>query len=274
VDRDDLEEMGTEVAVACSRCGHTNNIAAVNKGNDWKYCRVCEQLQPLDSFDRHVPSSASFRSGRQLECRSCKRLINAKLNPLRTGDQHRESSERRRLYGLLAGETRLNAADVHRRFGGECFNCGRPLTQREGAMDHTLPARNLWPQTMGATLLCHECNAFKAEKWPSEFYRRGADIDREKLQRLSYLTGIPYETLAGPPYLNPEAVQRILANVDEFLIRWIRYPDEIRRLRGTIRQMVGSDIFQYASAAAIPDFLREAEDLPWRQLDQNEILMS
>jgi len=246
----------------CPECGQLNNVAAINKGSPWKYCRVCEQLQPLDSFDRHVPNSASFRSGRQLECKSCKRLINAALNPLRTPDQHRESSERRRLYGILAGESKLNTRDVYQRFEGKCFNCKRSLSLGDAVLDHTLPARYLWPLATGATLLCAECNANKAEKWPSEFYRRdGSTVDRDKLQHLSYSTGIPYEVLDGKPQLNWPAVERILLGVDQFLIRWIRYPDEIRRIRRTIREMAGVDIFTYASAPAIPNFLREPEEL-------------
>ena len=78
---------------------------SVERAARWKYCRVCEWLQPLDNFHKHKPRGRSFRSGHQLECRVCKNTrINPDLNPKRTSDQHREASQRRRLYSLISGE--------------------------------------------------------------------------------------------------------------------------------------------------------------------------
>jgi hypothetical protein len=115
-------------------------------------------------------------------------------------------------------------------------------------IDHTLPARYLWPLSSGPTLLCRDCNLSKAERWPSEFYRRDEGVvDRQKLQRLSYITGIPYDRLAGEPRINPDALQEILFDVDTFLARWIRYPDALRRLHRDILRLEGVDIRQYAS---------------------------
>jgi len=126
------------------------------------------------------------------------------------------------------------------------------LAPGEAHLDHTLPVRYLWPLSTGPTLLCADCNGSKAERWPSEFYPPGP-----KLQALSRLTGIPHDTLAGPPFLNPEGVARILADVDGFLEKWIRYPDDVRRLRDLILGRDGVDI--YERATTVPDFLRGQE---------------
>jgi hypothetical protein len=253
ISEDEITRSGTEVQLTCETCEQVNHHTHMSRGHPYKFCRVCEQLQPLENYDRHKPNSGSFRSGRQLECKSCKRLINARLNPLRTRDQHREASDRRRLYGLLAGEQKIDLDAVVERFGGRCFNCGEDAA--DFRLDHTLAALFLWPASFGPTLLCGDCNGNKAERWPSEFYVRDGQIDRAKLQRLSFLTGIPYELLAGAPHFNPDAVARLLANVDEFLIRWIRYPDEIKKLRRKLRDVAGIDIFEHASK--IPDFLAD-----------------
>jgi hypothetical protein len=252
VSEDDISQAGPEAQITCESCGQVNHLTHMQRGHQYKYCRVCEQLQPLENFDRHKPNAGGFRSGRQLECKGCKRLINAALNPLRTRDQHREASDRRRLYGLLAAETKIDADAILERFEGACFNCGS-TDERTFRLDHTLPAVFLWPCSFGASLLCDECNGNKADKWPSEFYSRGGQPDRAALQRLSFLTGIPYDLLAGPAQFNPDAVARLLSDVDEFLIRWIRYPDEIRKLRRRLREVAGLDIFEYASK--VPDFL-------------------
>lgn len=246
---------GAQATLTCGRCGYQNQMAQMLLAPRWKYCRVCERLQPIDNFDRH----ARFPSGRQLECKHCKKLINAVLNPLRTRDQHREASERRRLYGILAGEGRIDEGEVYRRFENRCFNCDRPLKRGEGRVDHTLPARYLWPSTTGPTLLCQECNGDKADAWPSEFYQRGVGtVDPDKLRRLSVRSEIPYALLAGPPRLNPQAVEWLKNHVDEFIERWIRYPDEIRRLRRLVLSLEGIDVFQ--GAAIVPDFLREENE--------------
>jgi hypothetical protein len=118
-------------------------------------------------------------------------------------------------------------------------------------MDHTLPARLLWPLSFGPTLLCAECNAKKAEKWPSEFYTE------KELRKLAVMTGIPYETLRGKPQANPHAIDRIRGDIDTFLAQWIKHPDEIKRLRRVILGHTGIDIFQDAST--VPEFLLDED---------------
>ncbi|MBI4483103.1 MAG: hypothetical protein HY652_09455, partial [Acidobacteria bacterium] len=114
-------------------------------------------------------------------------------------------------------------------------------------LDHTLPARLLWPISYGPTLLCKDCNAAKAEKSPSEFY------NDQQLRELAVKTGIPYDVLRSKPQVNPEAVNRIRGNIDNFLSRWIQYPEEIRKLRRVILQHAGIDIFE--GATTVPHFL-------------------
>jgi len=259
-----------DIMVTCAKCGKVTGRDHFLRAPRWKYCRVCEWLQPIgetisrtrstrgktigSAFHYHKPNSRSFRSERQLECKACKREINRVLNPLRTSDQHRESAQRRRMYALVAGEAgKLDSKAVFERFGGKCFNCSKRLTwAKRGAkdlvIDHTLPIYYLWPVTTeSATLLCKGCNAEKSDRWPSEYY------SRSKLQRLAVLTGIPLGVLRGPPILNPEAVRLIRANVDAFLETWIKYPAEIRRIRELIHEMEGVDIKE--EATTWPSFL-------------------
>jgi len=247
--------------VKCPKCGQEiyidDEFLRATRNSRWKYCRVCEWLQLLDNFDYHKPNTGSFRSGRQLECKICKKTkINPFLNPLRTSDQHREAAQRRRLYGILSGELgKIDSKKIFEKFEGKCFNCGKTLEFKDGkiiggALDHTLPARYLWPLTTeNATLLCDECNNKKHDKWPSEFY------DKKKLKGLAVLTGIPFDILSGPPKLNPEALKKILANVDKFIEDWIEYPDDIKKIRYLILEMEGIDIFERAKH--VPDYLRE-----------------
>lgn len=259
-----------DVRVVCPKCGHATGKDHILRAPRWKYCRVCEWLQPIgetvgrgtpvrgktiaSAFDYHAPNSRGFRSERQLECKTCKREINRILNPKRTADQHREAARRRHISVLVSGAPgKLDSRRVFERFGGSCFRCGKPLTYKargpkQFTMDHTLPALYFWPlKSMSATLLCRQCNAEKSDRWPSEYY------SREDLQRLSVLTSLPFDLLAGPPKLNPDAVRFIRANVDSLLVQLIRYPAEIRRIRDLILRMEGNDIKEGASTW--PSFL-------------------
>jgi hypothetical protein len=68
------------------------------------------------------------------------------------------------------------------------------------------------------------------------------------------LTSIEYGLLSGPPSLNPRAVDAILRDVDGFIERWMRYPDDLKKIRQLILDMNGVDIF--TQATTVPDFLR------------------
>jgi 5-methylcytosine-specific restriction endonuclease McrA len=220
----------------------------VAEAQEYKYCIICGTLKPLDFFDRH----SARKSGRQGECRLCKTIYNSIKNQTRIIDQHREASEKRRLYGFLSKEpSKIDAKAIYDRFGQKCFRCSRKLHYpTEGNIDHTLPAKLFWPISTGPTLLCSNCNNIKHGKWPSEVY-----TERE-LKKLAVYTGIKYKILSGKPLMNPDAVKWLVRNVDHFIERWIRYPDEIMRIRRLVLEMTGKDIFAYAKI--VPKYLKDS----------------
>lgn len=231
------DELGETFEIACPRCGYvlrsgdetkffdyelvrlsgegeTDTIETgeftilhddyVAEALEYKYCLLCNALKPVELFDAH----RSRKTGRQGECRLCKGVYNSIKNQTRLIDQHREAAQKRRLYVELSGGSRIDSESIRRRFGHKCFKCGEDLIGEDagprGVLDHTLPARYLWPlSSENATLLCSRCNGNKAEKWPSEFYAP------EELRRLSVLAGIGHELLAGEPHYNPEALRKL-----------------------------------------------------------------
>lgn len=275
-----LDQVGSDFAIACPRCDfvlrsdgetkffgyelvHLESGDSIETGDFvilhddylveahlYKYCIVCYSMKSVESFDRH----SSRRSGYQGECRLCKTIYNGIKNQSRITDQHREAAQRRRLYRQLAGQGgKIDSKIIFEKFEGRCFNCDRDLSAAESEtgiynLDHTLPARLLWPMcTDDATLLCGSCNNEKHDRWPSEYY------DIPKLKRLARLTGFEYALLAGPPRLNDAAVQAILEAPDDFIEAWIHYPADIRKVRGLIRDLADVDIFEHA--AHVPDHL-------------------
>ena len=209
---------------------HDDYIAEAGR---YKYCIICCTLKPVEFFDRH----SRRQSGRQGECRLCKQVYNSIKNQTRTTDQHREAAQKRRLYVELTGTGKIDSKAIYERYGHKCFMCGKDLsadlqsdaTVRGGNLDH-LPAMYLWPlTTANATFLCKEHNAEKAEKWPSEFY------NGLKLRELVVKTGIDYETLAGKPHYNPDALTRLRVSefVETLLHKYAPYLDEIIRLRNS-----------------------------------------
>ena len=220
-----------------------------------KYCLLCYTRKPLDHFDRHQ----SRQSGRQGECRLCKTIYNNIKNQSRITDQYRENAARRRLYRLLAQEAgKIDSRVIFKKFGGTCFRCGRKLrhsAKGQGAfqLDHTLPARLLWPLTTeNATLLCTQCNNEKHDRWPSEIF------NAQQLRRLARLTGYEYALLAGEPQVNDHAVERIFEDPDAFIEEWIGYPKEIKKVRRMILDYANVDIFK--NATLVPDYLKEDGD--------------
>ncbi len=227
----------------------------VGEAQRLKYCLLCYARKPIELFDIHN----SRKSGRQGECRLCKTIYNGIKNQSRITDQHREAAARRRLYKRLAGKAgRIDSERIFNKFGGTCFNCRldlhyTPAGQKDFHLDHTLPARLLWPLTTdNATLLCSNCNNQKHDRWPSEFY------DVPKLKALARLTGYSYALLCGQPVVNDAAVAEILADTDTFIEEWIPYPEEIKRIRQMVRDYTGTDIFEAASH--VPDYLWESDE--------------
>ena len=237
---------------------HDDYIA---EAQEYKYCIICNTIKPLHLFDRHV----SRKSGRQGECRLCKRTYNAIKNKTRLTDQHREAAQKRRMYLDLSDSKKLDSEAVRRRFRHRCFKCNRDLHRsdpRERPLDHTLPAVYLWPLTTeNATLLCREHNSEKSDSWPSTYY------SENELRRLAVLTGIDYETLAGPVHYNPEAIERLKVpeQVDQLLVKYAAYMSEIIKLRNRILISAGFDFFSYSDTIS-DTWIQQADEEYEREL--------
>lgn len=233
----------------------------VGESGEYKYCVICGTLKPFELFDVH----GSRRTGRQGECRVCKQVYNGIKNQTRLIEQHREASQKRRLYTHFEDRSKMDIAAIYARFGNSCFKCGLDLSddltagvaKKEGNLDHTLPVFYLWPLTTdNATLLCREHNGAKAEKWPGAFY-----TDPE-LRRLSALTGIDHRLMAGDPKYNPDALGALKdpAFIEALFEKFARYPQELLRLRNRILEDTGFD-FLDVSAKISPDWKRQADEL-------------
>ena len=227
----------------------------IQEASEYKYCIICNTIKPLDLFDRH----GSRKSGRQGECRLCKKVYNSIKNQTRLTDQHREAAQKRRMYLDLSGGTKIDSEQIHKRFKHRCFKCNkylRDVSAKERPLDHTLPVVYLWPLTSeNATLLCRDHNGEKSGKWPSEYYS-----DKE-LKQLSVLTGIKYDTLIAQPHYNPDAL-RYLQNhdhVDALLQKYAAYMPEIIKLRNRILKHEGFDLFQYSTTVASA-WIRQADE--------------
>ena len=218
----------------------------VRRAPDYKYCIVCYTLKPLAAFARH---RAREQSGRQGECTSCKTTYNSIKNKTRMPEQHREASDRRRILGLLGGDQgRIDITEIRGKFAQKCFACDTEITEGDGVLDHTLPARYLWNRTTeNATLLCATCNGQKAARWPSEFY------DDEHLRKLALLTGFPYDLLAGTPAFSVHALAQVREDPDTFLAAWIHRPKDIKALRTLAQEIESVDILE--NATHVPDYL-------------------
>ncbi len=217
----------------------------INEAQEYKYCIICNTMKPLHLFDRH----SSRKSGRQGECRLCKKIYNAIKNQTRLTDQHREAAQKRRMYLDLSDTGgKIDSKKISNRFNNRCFKCGKDLRNvvpKERPLDHTLPIVFLWPLTTeNATLLCREHNSEKSGKWPLEYY------SNSELKKLSVITGIPFETLAGPPHYNPEAIKQLKKpeHVDRLLQKYAAYMPEIIKLRNRILMYEKDfDFFEYST---------------------------
>ena len=244
---------------------HDDYIA---ESKEYKYCIICYAIKPLEFFDHHD----SRNSGRQGECRLCKKVYNTIKNQTRLSDQHREAAQKRRLYLDLAGGQKIDSKEIIKRFEYKCFKCGKELSnaaQKEWHLDHTLPAYYLWPlTTTNATLLCQEHNTEKAGKWPLEYYTM------EELKGLSVKTGIQYKILTGQPQYNPDAVKRLKdpKYVEQLIIKYIRYEAEISKLRNRILSDIGFDFFKDANIS--PDIVERANTELIIKKDESKIKLN
>lgn len=233
----------------------------IEEAKGYKYCIICGALKPVELFDKH----RSRKTGRQGECNLCKQIYNSIKNQTRLADQHREASQKRRLYTELTNSPRIDIGAIYEKFGSACFKCSLELSQdREkgkkelrGNLDHTLPAKYLWPLTTdNATLLCKEHNADKAEAWPGEYYTD------EELRRLAPLVGIDYKVFKAEAHFNPEALERLKKAefVEALFVKYARYVDELLRLRNRILIATGFDFFKSWPKIS-GDFVRRADEM-------------
>jgi hypothetical protein len=229
----------------------------VSEAKEYKYCIVCNTLKPLEFFDNH----GSRTSGRQGECKLCKKAYNEIKNGTRLSDQHREAAQKRRLLLDVAGSPKINSAEIEARYQHRCFNCNKDLSKiidkREKPLDHTLPVFYLWPlSTENATLLCRTCNGNKSGTWPSQFYKDA------QLKRLSILTGLDYNLLAGTPQYNPEAINQLHnpKAVDFLLQKFAAYIDEVIKLRNRILRDTGFDFFSISNTIS-DAYVRHANEM-------------
>lgn len=267
------DEIGEDFSIICPKCGYeicsggetkfydydliVNNQVVesgeftiyhddyVSEAERYKYCIVCNVLKPLTYFDHH----GSRKSGRQGECRLCKKAYNEIKNGTRLTDQHREAAQKRRLLLDVAGSPKINSSAIHERYDYHCFNCNEDLkhvdSEKNRPLDHTLPVFYLWPlSTENATLLCHKCNGEKSGKWPSEFY------DDAHLRKLAIKTGFDYRLLSGDPQYNPEAMAALHdeATVDKLLEKYAAYMGEVIKLRNRILKDTDFDFFSVSNS--------------------------
>ena len=284
------DEIGEDFSIPCPSCGYTHESGGetkfydysmdvndesgnavsmktgaftiyhddyISEAKEFKYCIVCNTMKPLEYFDRH----ASRASGRQGECRLCKKAYNEIKNGTRLTDQHREAAQKRRLLLDVAGSPKINSREIETRYGQKCFCCGKDLStvtdKREKPLDHTLPVYYLWPlSTENATLLCRDCNGSKSGAWPASFY------DDNHLRRLSILTGFDYDLLAGEPQYNPDAIAALHNSdvVDSLLVKFAAYMPEVIKLRNRILKDTGFDFFS-VSRTISEAYVRQADDL-------------
>lgn len=152
----------------------------------WKQCNTCGRKLPNADFSKH---SKWGPLEKQMECRACKAVINADLNPKRTTEQLRESGMKRRIAELLVKENdeKLDVVALFKRFDSKCFKTGVELDIEQSStwqIDHTLPSKYFYPLSIkNATLLSSGANQNKSDKWPSEFYTN------DELIKLATITG-------------------------------------------------------------------------------------
>jgi len=232
----------------------------VEEAKGYKYCIICSALKPIELFDKHK----ARKTGRQGECNSCKQIYNSIKNQTRLADQHREASQKRRLYTELTDSPRIDIGAIYEKFDSKCFKCGLELSsdrekgkaELRGNLDHTLPAKLLWPLTTdNATLLCKEHNGAKAEKWPGDYY------DDAELRRLAPLVGIDYKILKGKLHFNPDAIDRLTKAdfVEKLFSRYARYTDELIGLRNRILVAERFDFFKSWSKISA-DLIKRADE--------------
>lgn len=208
----------------------------------WKQCNTCGKILPASAFSGHKNWGPLEK---QMECRSCKSVINTKLNPKRTKEQLHESSVKRRTADLLLkGENeRIDFRELFQRFGGRCFKTGVSLDMRNRQVwriDHILPSRYLYPlRKNNAALLSREANENKRDRWPSQFYTN------DELKKLARLVGADLTIIARRrPMVNSDI------DVDECVTRMLhvrRATDLSKRVEGLKKLLTDNNLISKLS---------------------------
>jgi len=212
-------------------------ISTESRESYWKQCNVCGRILPFSAFSRHAGWGPLER---QMECRSCKGVINAKLNPLRTKEQLYESSIKRRVADLLLeGENeKILFKELFQRFDSKCFKTGKLLNIKNRAsweIDHILPSKYLYPLTVkNAALLSRDANNNKGDRWPSEFYTNS------ELIKLAKITGANLSLLSRKkPIINPHI------DVDACVTRFLKVREKSdlpKRLKELRKLLIAYDL--------------------------------
>lgn len=213
-----------------------------HKESYWKQCNVCGRILPFHDFSKHKKWGPLER---QMECRSCKGAINAKLNPLRTKQQLHESSVKRRIADLLLEKENVNISinELFKKFDSRCFKTGKKLdieNRKEWAIDHILPSKYLYPlNKQNAALLSKEANNAKSDKWPSKFYTNS------ELIKLSKITGANLELLSSKePIINTNI------NVNKLISRYLEVRERSnlnKRINELKSLIISYDLFESVS---------------------------
>lgn len=261
------------VLKSCNRCARFLIVDVFDEPNGLGYSNHCAQRAPCshNAFSRYQVENSdgsdidkvfwdtgkiisdgqsvivSTYLGFQLECRTCKKFkVNAPLNPLRNGTQHREDSLRRRAFEQLLmhllghdwiffqhRQQYKNEFDVYiwNKFNCQCFGCGKPLSStHEMDLDHTLPLNYLWPLDDTATCLCKTCNSQKNNKFPFEFTRYQ---ETGKLEELAAITGLDPKVVAEPmKRINIDAVVRLRERIVWFFDTFLMEDDYQKERQG------------------------------------------
>lgn len=127
----------------------TPTEAAADRARGEKWCPVCRQALPLESFNRNNRPP----TGRQGKCRECEAIKHAAWRA-RNPDQGRVNALK--LYGMTLADYDARLADQ----GGVCAICGKPETwrHRKGTAC-SLSVDHCHESGVIGGLLCQKCNA-------------------------------------------------------------------------------------------------------------------
>lgn len=282
-----LEDGIPVVLKGCNRCSRYLPINIENELRTVAYALHCKKRAPcthstfcryrIDNFDDLSSETIQYYKdlglyifydgqhmikshyGHQLECKPCKKyFVNAKLNPMRDTQQHREDALRRRAIEALV-DNLLDKDFIHfefrkkqkkeftdyiwKKFDCRCFKCQEKISKQEMALDHTMPLAFLYRLDETATCLCSTHNSQKSDHFPIDYY------SEEELVRLSQITGLSLDVLHSRK-ANEKVIQLLQDNVVWFFDEFLSQPDyqkihddklEADKIYAAIVRVIGKD---------------------------------